>query len=118
MNTKQALSALDQFGTFLPEQGHHVPPEWREALVHVQQAEDRLATLTADITKLETEKAERERAFKLWEADLVARSQAATTEAERVHAAAAEKIAEANAAEGRLKGAQDELAALFANVKR
>ena len=38
--------------------------------------------------------------------------------AERVHAAAAEKIAEANAAEGRLKGAQDELAALFANVKR
>ena len=60
----------------------------------------------------------RERAFKLWEADLVARSQAATTEAERVHAAAAEKIAEANAAEGRLKGAQDELAALFANVKR
>jgi hypothetical protein len=97
---------------------HHVPPEWREALVHVQQAEDRLATLTADITKLETEKAERERAFKLWEADLVARSQAATTEAERVHAAAAEKIAEANAAEGRLKGARDELAALFANVKR
>jgi len=118
MNTKQALSALDQFGTFLHEQGHHVPPEWREALVHGQQAEDRLATLTADITKLETEKAERERAFKLWEADLVARSQAATTEAERVHAAAAEKIAEANAAEGRLKGAQDELAALFANVKR
>lgn len=58
------------------------------------------------------------RTFKLWEADLVARSQAATTEAERVHAAAAEKIAEANAAEGRLKGAQDELAALFANVKR
>ena len=119
MKTNEAITALDEFDALLRERGGHgVPAEWREALVHVGHAEGRLAKLKADITKLETEQARREGEFQQWERDLVARGQAASAEAERIHAAAAEKIAEANAAEGRLKAAQDELEALFANVKR